>query len=94
MAYGKWSLTTEEEKYFIPLFKYVISELKSGRIDSFTLNGINPVQARKVLEKIGYAYKDSDTNFLDCWQNFEDNIFLFSSGETFELNLCIRDEED
>ena len=94
MAYGKWELTQEEENYYIPLFKYIVGELKSGRMDSFTLNGINPVQAGKVLEKIGYSYKDSDTNFLDWWQYFEGNIFLFSSGETFELSLCISDEEE
>lgn len=93
MAYGKWSLTTEEEQYFIPLFKYIIDELTCGRRSEFDLSGkrINPTQAVDVMEKLGYPEKDRD---YDCWERgiwyyFENTkICLFSCGETFELKLC------
>ena len=96
MACGKWSLTTEEEKYFIPLFKYMIDELTSGRRDEFDLSGkgINPAQAIDMMEKLGYPEKDRDYNGWeqDAWYYFENTkIWLISCGQTFELKLCKGD---
>jgi hypothetical protein len=93
MAYGKWSLTTEEEKYFIPLFKYMIDELIRGRRDEFDLSGkgINPAQAVEIMEQLGYPEQNRDYNGWeqDTWYHFENtNIWLFSCGQTFELKLC------
>lgn len=93
MAYGKWNLTTEEEKYFIPLFKYMIDELTCGRRDEFDLSGkgINPAQAAAIMDQLGYLYKETDTNGWqqDTWQYFENtSIYIFSCGQTFELRLC------
>lgn len=92
MAYGKWSLTTEEEKYFIPLFKYMIDELTCGRRDEFDLSGkgINPYQAAKIMKQLGYPQKDFETNGWeqDTWQYFENtSICIFSCGQTFELRI-------
>lgn len=95
MAYGKWNLTTEEEEYFIPLFKYMISELECGRRDEFDLSGkgINPAQVIDIMETLGYPEKDRDYNGWeqDAWYYFENTrIRLFSCGQTFELILRIE----
>ena len=105
MAYGQWDLTTEEEKYFIPLFKYMIDELTCGRREEFDLTGkgINPYQARKVFEQLGYEEADMDENGWeqDRWVYFnkkikaDDNTYhfeetklcLFYCGQTFEMKL-------
>jgi hypothetical protein len=92
MAYGKWNLTTEEEKYFIPLFKYMIDELECGRRDEFNLSGkgITPWQAKAVMEELGYVFDHFDINGWeqDTWFYFENtDIVLFSSGMHFELRL-------
>ena len=96
MAYGKWSLTTEEEKYFIPLFKYMIDELTCGRRDEFDLSGkgINPSQALDIMKQLGYNNRKTETNGWeqDTWYYFENtNITLFSCGQTFALYLFGRD---
>lgn len=98
MAYGKWSLTTEEEKYFIPLFKYMIDELTCGRREEFDLSGkgISPWQAQKIIEDLGYKSLPIDFNGWeqDTWFHFENtNIYLYSCGMTFELKI-MRKEED
>jgi hypothetical protein len=93
MAYGKWNLTQEEEKYFLSLFRYMIDELNCGRRDQFDLSGkgINPYQAAQIIEQLGYPQKDFETNGWeqDTWQYFETtDIWLFSCVQTFELILC------
>jgi hypothetical protein len=95
MAYGKWSLTTEEEKYFIPLFKYMIDELTSGRRTEFDLSGkgINPWQAKKVMEQLGYTSIQREENGWeqDMWIYFKNSpIYLYSCGQTFELMIGIE----
>lgn len=95
MAYGKWSLTTEEEKYFIPLFKYMIDELTCGRRDEFDLSGkgINPIQAQKLMKQLGYPIENIEANNCtqDFWQYFKGtNIYLYHSGMSFELKLEIE----
>ena len=96
MACGKWSLTTEEEKYFIPLFRYIIDELTCGRRSEFDLSGkrINPAQAIDIMETLGYPEKDREYGGgweQDAWYYFENtNIWLFSCGQTFELTLTIE----
>ena len=91
MAYGKWILTTEEEKYFVPLFKYMIDEIKCGRRHEFDLSGkgINPSQAIKLMAQLGYPAADIDANeSLECYQYFKGtDIYLYYCGLTFELQL-------
>lgn len=95
MAYGKWYLTTEEEKYFISLFKYMIDELESGRRDEFDLSGkgINPAQAAKIMEQLGYSIQDRSYGgwVQDIWYYFENtSICMYSCGQTFELKIFIQ----
>ena len=92
MAYGQWNLTIEEEKYFIPLFKYMIDELTNGRREEFDLSGkgINPAQVLEIMDKLGYPKKDTQQNGWeqDTWYYFKNTeITLFSCGMTFELTL-------
>lgn len=92
MAYGKWNLTTEEERYFISLFKYMIDELTCGRRDEFDLSGkgISPWQAKELMEKLGYIFDDFDTNGWEqdtCFHFKNTDIVLSSCGMTFDLRL-------
>ena len=90
--YGKRTLTTKEEEYFIPYFKYMISEIECGRRSEYDLSGkgINPSQVIKLMEQLGYPLKHIETveEEMEMWLYFENTVtWVYINGLTFELSL-------
>ena len=85
MAYGKWDLTIEEEKYFISLFKYMIDELTCGRKNEFDLSGkgINPAQIKKIMNQFGYEIGKVRNGFNEDKKIYYDKKNCNKENQTF-----------